>query len=168
MASIYESLSLQNVSTKGPLTLKYQALIPLTRSSEQRVGTGSDISDYHATRPIHYLKRSIMVISHCQSLTARPLPGPSRQIRSRYFAFRALGKSKTAVYVYGWLCYRSHRQRGHLETAPHLLSIAKNVKLGFYIVPTGNRTPGRSGAVHYTTTTPRQLHSLYMDGVTLI
>ena len=31
----------------------------------------------------------------------------------------------------GWLCYTSHRQRGHLETAPHLLSLAKDVKLVF-------------------------------------
>ena len=38
-------------------------------------------------------------------------------------------------------------QRQH----PHLLSLAKDVKLGFYIVPTGNRTPGRRVAVHYTT-----------------
>ena len=37
----------------------------------------------------------------------------------------------------GWLCFTSHRQRGHLETA-HLLSLAKDVKLGFYTVPTGN------------------------------
>ena len=37
----------------------------------------------------------------------------------------------------GLLCFTSHRQRGHLETAPpHLLSLAKNVKLGFYADPT--------------------------------
>ena len=59
----------------------------------------------------------------------------------------------------GWLCFMSHRQRGHLETAPHLLSLPKDVKLGFYTVPTGNRTPGRCVAVHYTTAAPRQLHS---------
>ena len=47
----------------------------------------------------------------------------------------------------GWLCLTSHRQRGHLETAP----LAKDVKLGFYTVPTGNRTPGRYVAVYYTT-----------------
>ena len=22
------------------------------------------------------------------------------------------------IYIYGWLCLTSHRQRGHLETAP--------------------------------------------------
>ena len=44
---------------------------------------------------------------------------------------------------------------------PHLLSLAKDVKLGFYTVPTGNRTPGRRVAVHYTTAAPRQLHTLY-------
>ena len=51
----------------------------------------------------------------------------------------------------GWLCFTSLRQRGHLETAPSLLSLAEDVKLGFYTVPTGNRTPGRRVAVHYTT-----------------
>ena len=60
----------------------------------------------------------------------------------------------------GWLvglCFTSHRQRGHLETAPHLLSHAKDEKLGFYTVPTGNRTSVRRVAVHYTTAAPRQL-----------
>ena len=33
------------------------------------------------------------------------------------------------------------------------------VKLGFYTVPNGNRTPGRCVTVHYTTAAPRQLHS---------
>ena len=47
----------------------------------------------------------------------------------------------------GWLCFSSHLQRGHLETAPHLLSTAKNAKLGFCTVPTGNRTPARRVAV---------------------
>ena len=41
---------------------------------------------------------------------------------------------------------------------PHLLSLAKDVKLGFYTVPTGNRTPDRRVAVQYTTAAPRQLH----------
>ena len=57
----------------------------------------------------------------------------------------------------GWFCFTSHRQRGHLEMAPHLLSLAKDVKLGFN---TGNRTPGRRVAVHYTTTAPRHLQAL--------
>ena len=47
-------------------------------------------------------------------------------------------------WLVGWLCFTSHRQRGHLETAPHLLSLAKDVKLGFNTVPTGNRNPGPS------------------------
>ena len=55
----------------------------------------------------------------------------------------------------GWLCLTCHRQRGHLETAPHLLSLAKDVKLGIYIASTGNRTPGRGVAVHYTIAAPR-------------
>ena len=59
---------------------------------------------------------------------------------------------------YNFVCFTSHRQRGHLETPPppHLLSLANDVKLGFYTVPTGNRTPGRCAAVCYTTVAPRQ------------
>ena len=38
----------------------------------------------------------------------------------------------------------------------HLLSFAKEVKLCFYTIPTGNRTPGRQLAVHYITAAPRQ------------
>ena len=37
------------------------------------------------------------------------------------------------------------------------MSLAKDVKVGFYIVPTENLTPGLSAAVHYTTAAPRQL-----------
>ena len=53
----------------------------------------------------------------------------------------------------GWLCFTSHRQRCHLET--HLLSLAKDVKLG---IPNGNRTQGRRVAVHYTAAASHQLH----------
>ena len=41
---------------------------------------------------------------------------------------------------------------------PNLLSLAKDVKLSKYTVSTGNRTPGRRVAVHYTTAAPRKLH----------
>ena len=61
------------------------------------------------------------------------------------------------VWLVVWLCFTSHRQRGHLETAPHLLSLAKDVKLGKYTVPTGNRTPGRRVTVHYATAALRKL-----------
>ena len=60
--------------------------------------------------------------------------------------------------INGWLCFTFHGQQGHLETAPLLLSLAKDLKLGFYTVPTGNRTPGRRVAVHYTTAVPCDLH----------
>ena len=40
---------------------------------------------------------------------------------------------------------------------PHLLSLAKDVKFGFYTVPTGNRTLGRCLVVHHTTAVLRQL-----------
>ena len=43
---------------------------------------------------------------------------------------------------------------------PHLLSLPKDVKLDFYIVFIGYRTPGRV-AVHYTTAAPRQLLYIY-------
>ena len=60
----------------------------------------------------------------------------------------------------GWLlCLTSHRQRGHLETAPPFtMSLAKDVKLDKYTVPTGNRTLGRHMAVHYITAEPCKLH----------
>ena len=38
---------------------------------------------------------------------------------------------------------------------PHFLSLAKDVELGKYTVPTGNRTPDRHMAVHYATAAPR-------------
>ena len=43
----------------------------------------------------------------------------------------------------------------------HLLSLAKEVALGKYTVPTGNRTPGRRVAVYYATSVPRKLHILF-------
>ena len=65
----------------------------------------------------------------------------------------------------GWLCFTSHRQRGHLDRHPHLLSLVKDLKLGKYTVPTGNRTPGRRVAVHYANAAPRKLHSEYCIGL---
>ena len=62
--------------------------------------------------------------------------------------------------LYFYVClvlFTSHRQRGYLETAPHLLSLSKNVKPGKYTVPTGIRAPGRRVAVHYATTAPHKL-----------
>ena len=38
------------------------------------------------------------------------------------------------------------------------MSLAKDVKLDKYTVPTGNQTPGRRMAVHYVTAEPRKLH----------
>ena len=40
----------------------------------------------------------------------------------------------------------------------HLLSLGKEVKLGFYNIPTRNRTPARHVAVYYTTAVQRQLY----------
>ena len=39
--------------------------------------------------------------------------------------------------------------------APHLLSLAKEVKLRFYTIPTRNRTLGRRMAVHCSTPAPQ-------------
>ena len=40
----------------------------------------------------------------------------------------------------GWLCLTSHRQRGHLETAPPFTvpCEGRDLKLDKYTVPTGN------------------------------
>ena len=46
---------------------------------------------------------------------------------------------------------------------PHLMSLAKDVELGFYTVPTGNRTLGRRVAVHYTTAAPRHRPRAHYD-----
>ena len=53
----------------------------------------------------------------------------------------------TTSWLVGWLYLTSHRQQGREEFA----------KDGFYTVPTGNRTPCRCMAVHYTTAAPPQL-----------
>ena len=66
--------------------------------------------------------------------------------------------------MFACLCFTSLQKRGHLETAPHLRSLAKDVKLGKCTVPTGNRTPGRCVLVHYATAAPRKfLISYYTD-----
>ena len=50
-------------------------------------------------------------------------------------------KKNTSVEVdlFLCLCFTSHQQQGHLETAP---PFTKDVKLGKYTVPTGNWTLG--------------------------
>ena len=46
-------------------------------------------------------------------------------------------KRLTALELVGWLCFTSHRQRGHLETPPPIYKgLAKDVKLDKYTVPT--------------------------------
>ena len=60
-----------------------------------------------------------------------------------------------AQFVY--LCFTSLQQRGHLETSsPFTVPCEKNVKLGKYTVPTGNRSPGRHVEVHHATAVPRK------------
>ena len=60
------------------------------------------------------------------------------------------------VWLFGYLCFTSLQQRGHA----YLLSLVKDVKLGKYTIPTGNRTPGRRVTVHYITAAPLQLRSI--------
>ena len=69
-----------------------------------------------------------------------------------------LNKITFRGFFYGWLRFTSHRQGGHLETAPYLVSLVKDVELSKYTVPTGNRTPGCRVAVHYATAAPCKLH----------
>ena len=61
----------------------------------------------------------------------------------------------------GWLVlfYVPSTARSFRDGTP----IAKDVKLGFYTVPTGNRTPGHRLAVHYTTTAPCKLTQVCLD-----
>ena len=63
-------------------------------------------------------------------------------------------------------CFTSHRQRWRRH--PHLLSLAKDVKLGFYTVPTGNQTQRRRVVVYYTTAASSQLLSQYETNLTVI
>ena len=65
------------------------------------------------------------------------------------------------VWLVGWLVvfYAPSTARSFRDGTPiYLLSLAKDVKLCFYTVPTGNRTPDGRVAVHYTTAVPCQLH----------
>ena len=48
---------------------------------------------------------------------------------------------------------------------PRLLSLAKDVKLGKYTVPTGNQTPGRRVAVHYATASGLLSGSIYISSL---
>ena len=68
----------------------------------------------------------------------------------------------------GWLCFTSHRQRGHLETAPPFGVPCEGHEDRFYTVPIGNQTAGRCMAVHKTTAAPRQLHYQTLEGRSVI
>ena len=85
---------------------------------------------------------------------------PSSVIMENYLApcDTTVARLHTQGWLVGWFCFTSHRQLGHLEMAPPLTVHCEDVKLGFYIVPTGNRTPGRRVVVHYTTAAQGQLH----------
>ena len=58
---------------------------------------------------------------------------------------------------FGWLCYKSHRHRGHLETAPQF-TVPYEVREGRFLHRSHRESnPGRRVAVHYITAVPRQL-----------
>ena len=61
------------------------------------------------------------------------------------------------VCSFGWLVGCVLRPI-HSKVIKRRQPLAKEVKLGFYTIPTGNRTPCCRMAVHYTTAAPRQLH----------
>ena len=61
----------------------------------------------------------------------------------------------------GWLCFTSHGQRRHLEMAPHLLSLAKDMKVGFY-TDSPRIEPWAIAGNPLHTAAPRQLPMLIM------
>ena len=65
--------------------------------------------------------------------------------------------------ILGWLvcCVLRHIDSEVIKRwQPHLLSLAKDVKLGFNTVPNGTQTPGRRMVVLYTTAVTHQLHNI--------
>ena len=57
----------------------------------------------------------------------------------------------------GWLYLMSHRQRGHLETAPPFIVPCEEHEAQYLHRSHQESNPGRCMAVHYTTAAPRQL-----------
>ena len=70
--------------------------------------------------------------------------------------------TRTSVCLYNqpvtWIFTRS-RLSSLSDSDYKVISLAMDVKFGFYTVPIGNRTPGRRVAINYTTAAPRQLHA---------
>ena len=69
----------------------------------------------------------------------------------------------TSLWLVGWLCFTSYRQRGYLEKVPPFTVPCESMWICFYTVPTRNRNPGRRMAVHYTTAAPRKLHNVILE-----
>ena len=94
-----------------------------------------------------------------------------RLVTSYLFSTAILTNTDTDVmsihlkWLIGSMCFTSHRQRVHLETAPPLTVPCEGSEARFYTIPSGNRTPGRRMAAHYTTTALRQLHIIYRVGL---
>ena len=56
-----------------------------------------------------------------------------------------------------WLCFTSHQQQGHLETAPPFTVPCEGHEARFLHRSHWESNPSRRVAVHYTTATPCQL-----------
>ena len=61
----------------------------------------------------------------------------------------------------GWLCFTSHRQRGHLEMAPPFTDPCEGHKARFLHRTNGKRTSDRHMAIKYSTAALSQLLNLY-------
>ena len=69
-----------------------------------------------------------------------------------------------------WLCLTSHRQWGHLDTAPPFTVPCEGREAWFLHHSHRDRepTPGRRVPVHYTTAAPRELHNFLTYNCTCI
>ena len=57
----------------------------------------------------------------------------------------------------GWLCFTSHRQRGHLETAPPFTVEGRESRFLHSFHWESNSGPSHGSPLHYRCTTPHQL-----------
>ena len=70
-----------------------------------------------------------------------------------------LSSCARCMYVGGLCFFVPSTARSFRDGTPQF---TKDMKLGISTVPTGNRTPGRRVAVHYTTAAPRQLRPVFV------
>ena len=84
----------------------------------------------------------------------------TKMIQERIFKVWVFTEMLIGLLMVSWLVefYVPSTARSFRDSYPFFLSLTKDVKLGKYTVPIGNRTPGRRVAVHYATAAPRQLN----------